>query len=64
MGIACLSSLFKAVRSRDVSILNHRESLKNLTDDHDALFYDDMSLKDLDEHTILSLLESNDDRTI
>ena len=45
-------------------IVNHRESIKYLTDHHDSIFFDDMSLENLDEHTILALLERNDDRTI
>ena len=45
-------------------IANHREGLKALTREHNALLLDDMSLQDLDEHIILSLLERNDPRSI
>ena len=45
-------------------IVNHRESIKYLTDQHDSIFFDDMSLESLDEYTILALLETNDDRNI
>lgn len=45
-------------------LVNHKEALKNLSEAHDALFLDDISLDSIDEHTLLALLETNDDRTI
>ena len=45
-------------------MVSHKEALKLLTDDHTAIFYDDMSFKDIDEYTLLDLLESNDGKHI
>ena len=47
-------------------MVNHKEGLRDLTDDHDGLvkpprfFLDDVSLDGLDEPTLLSLIETCD----
>ena len=45
-------------------ILNHKESLKKLSGEHDGIFYDDMSFKDVDDFTLLAMFESVDNRDI
>ena len=45
-------------------ITNHREGLKDLTPQHNALFLDDYSLKDLTDQAILALLETTDNRVV
>ena len=47
-----------------IHIVNHRESLKALTDSHDAIFFDDMSFEDVDAAAFLSFLETNDDKDL
>ena len=42
-------------------LANHKEGLRDLTDDHDGFpRFDDVSLDDLDEPTLLSLIETCD----
>ncbi len=44
-------------------MVNHKEGLRDLTDDHDGFprfFLDDVSLDGLDELTLLSLIETCD----
>ena len=45
-------------------IANHREGLKDLTFEYNAIFFDDLSFQDLDHDTILAILESKDFTTI
>lgn len=48
----------------NILILNHKEGLKDLTHDHDALFMDDLSLQDIDGQALLALLETETDKMI